>query len=187
MKKNNKGFTLVELIIVVAVIAILATVLAPQYIRYVERSRQSNDLQVAANYMRACTVAVTDLSVGTHTNDFNWFVFKWGYSTGNNDNLNMHVGVATEDATTGLPTGIDNNRKDVPLQNSIAQIMGWADENGVLDDDLIQSPQSAAAQEVGNGGNSFIFYMNTRTGEILVDKGSAAWVNEIGVNATLMS
>ena len=42
-RKNNKGFTLVELIIVVAIIAVLSAVAAPQYIKYVERSRQGVD------------------------------------------------------------------------------------------------------------------------------------------------
>ena len=44
-KMNNKGFSLVELIIVIAIMAILVGVLAPQYIKYVEKSRQSTDLQ----------------------------------------------------------------------------------------------------------------------------------------------
>jgi type IV pilus assembly protein PilA len=42
---NNKGFSLVELIIVIAIMAILVGVLAPQFIKYVERSRESTDLQ----------------------------------------------------------------------------------------------------------------------------------------------
>lgn len=46
MKKiNNKGFSLVELIIVIAIMAVLIGVLAPQFIKYVERSRESTDLQ----------------------------------------------------------------------------------------------------------------------------------------------
>ncbi len=58
--KTNKGFTLVELIIVVAIIAVLATVLAPQYLQYVERSRESNDLQLATNIMDASVIAAAN-------------------------------------------------------------------------------------------------------------------------------
>ena len=43
IKKNNKGFTLVELIVVVAVLAIITVVAAPQYIKYVEKSRVGTD------------------------------------------------------------------------------------------------------------------------------------------------
>ena len=46
-KKNNKGFSLVELIIVIAIMAVLVAVLAPQFLKYVERSRNSTDAQNA--------------------------------------------------------------------------------------------------------------------------------------------
>lgn len=42
-KLNNKGFSLVELIIVIAIMAVLIAVLAPQYMKYVERGRNSTD------------------------------------------------------------------------------------------------------------------------------------------------
>ena len=45
--KKNKGFSLVELIIVIAIMAVLVAVLAPQFIKYVEQSRRSRDIQTA--------------------------------------------------------------------------------------------------------------------------------------------
>ena len=37
---TNKGFSLVELIIVIAIMAVLVGVLAPQFLKYVEQSRK---------------------------------------------------------------------------------------------------------------------------------------------------
>ena len=44
-KMNNKGFSLVELIVVIAIMAVLVGVLAPQFIKYVEKSREATDIQ----------------------------------------------------------------------------------------------------------------------------------------------
>ncbi len=59
-KMNNKGFSLVELIIVIAIMAILLVVLAPQYLKYVERSRNSTDLQNATEIVTALQVYASD-------------------------------------------------------------------------------------------------------------------------------
>ncbi len=59
-RMNDKGFSLVELIIVIAIMAILLVVLAPQYLRYVERSRNSTDLQNAAEIVTALQIYAAD-------------------------------------------------------------------------------------------------------------------------------
>lgn len=48
MKKSNKGFSLVELIIVIAIMAILAAAIAPALIRYIDKSRRADDVQAAS-------------------------------------------------------------------------------------------------------------------------------------------
>jgi type IV pilus assembly protein PilA len=63
-KKNkvlgNKGFSLVELIIVIAIMAVLMAVLAPQLIKYVEKSRIQADNTAASEILNAVKVAITD-------------------------------------------------------------------------------------------------------------------------------
>lgn len=58
--KNNKGFSLVELIIVIAIMAVLIGVLAPQYLKYVEKSRVSTDKQTVAGVVEAVNTVLTD-------------------------------------------------------------------------------------------------------------------------------
>ncbi len=59
-RKNHKGFTMVELIIVVAIIAVLAAVLAPQYLKYVEKSKIATDIDTARAIENAVSVLVAD-------------------------------------------------------------------------------------------------------------------------------
>lgn len=47
IKANQKGFTLVELIVVVAILGVLAAVAAPNYMNYLYKSRVSADVSTA--------------------------------------------------------------------------------------------------------------------------------------------
>lgn len=58
--KNKKGFTLVELVIVIAVIAILAAVLLPTFSNVIESAKQSSATQSATNAFK--TYYATDSS-----------------------------------------------------------------------------------------------------------------------------
>ena len=55
MKKNNKGFTLAELLIVVAIIAVLVAIAIPVFTSQLEKARQATD---AANIRAAYAEAV---------------------------------------------------------------------------------------------------------------------------------
>ena len=71
IRKINKGFTLVELIIVIAVMAVLTVVVAPQYLKYIEKSRVATDENaigelkhiVEVTYIEAEADGVTDTNV----------------------------------------------------------------------------------------------------------------------------
>ncbi|MBQ8247257.1 MAG: prepilin-type N-terminal cleavage/methylation domain-containing protein [Lachnospiraceae bacterium] len=66
--RNNKGFSLVELIIVIAIMAILVGVMAPQLIKYIEKTNVSSDTQLCDTVKSAVTTAVMDPSVLNDSN-----------------------------------------------------------------------------------------------------------------------
>lgn len=61
--KKNRGFSLVELLVVVAIIAIISGVLAPMLIRYVNKARLSSDIDTGKEIAKAILVAVTEEDV----------------------------------------------------------------------------------------------------------------------------
>lgn len=62
-KTNNKGFSLVELIIVIAIMAVLMVVLAPQLLRYVENSRLQRDNSAVSEIANAIEIACANENV----------------------------------------------------------------------------------------------------------------------------
>lgn len=61
--RGDAGFSLVELIIVIAIMAALVAVLAPQYIKYVEKSKLGVDENAASEAVHAAEVAIADTDV----------------------------------------------------------------------------------------------------------------------------
>ena len=57
-KRRDGGFTLVELIIVIAIIALLVAVLAPNYVKYLDRSRWASDKNDCENLLNEVKTAV---------------------------------------------------------------------------------------------------------------------------------
>lgn len=68
-KLGNKGFSLVELIVVIAIMAVLVGVLAPTLIKNIEKSRESKDAQNIEQIKSACEVALQNEKAYQNTVD----------------------------------------------------------------------------------------------------------------------
>ena len=60
MKKLQKGFTLIELMIVVAIIAILAAVAAPKFGQQLKKAKDAKGIQIVGNWRSALTMKYAD-------------------------------------------------------------------------------------------------------------------------------
>ena len=81
IKKNiNKGFSLVELIVVIAIMAVLTAVLAPSLLAYVERSRAQKDDSAMGEVVNAVMLALADQNVYdevlVYTCSNNWSCYR---------------------------------------------------------------------------------------------------------------
>ena len=68
-KENNKGFSLVELIVVIAIMVVLIAVLGSTILGYVDKSKYSKDISALDSINTAVKTFVADPSVDTSFTD----------------------------------------------------------------------------------------------------------------------
>lgn len=65
MKTTKKGFTLIELIVVIAIIGVLAALLVPQMLGYVKKSKISKAETACSSIQKGADASLTDLLAKT--------------------------------------------------------------------------------------------------------------------------
>jgi len=119
-KMNNKGFSLIELIIVIAIMAILVAIIAPNLTKYLGKSKKNTDKKNADEIASNIQTAITNYNLDNDTL-LSSVTLTWGangkVSTGNtafDAEVNQTVGKVTKAKETGsMPSGkIDYNATD---------------------------------------------------------------------------
>lgn len=122
-KTNNKGFSLVELIIVIAIMAILAGAIAPALIKYIDKSRKSNDVSSAKTIKTAIETALGTESVyevltncGT---SYTKIIFKAGTATPATDTSTPATARTADTAYSGTATNMTISGCQFPTGSTI--------------------------------------------------------------------
>lgn len=150
-KANKKGFTIVELVIVIAVIAILAAVLIPTFSNVVEKANQSAALQACENEYKQ--MAITAASNGTTVDEKVVFSKgKYYFSL-----TNGGIAACDESAANGkTATSLANGVKVYLVGTSATLNESWASDRGDIDAVCIAYTGSATTLNVyDEDGNLF--------------------------------
>ena len=129
MKRLQQGFTLIELMIVVAIIGILAAVALPAYQDYTVRAKMSEVILA----MSACRTSITEVyqSGGSNTPSAN----SWGCESGISSKYVAGLTTTADGIVTGTIQGIsaavDGKKVTLaPLAPDAATVATWAVNSG---------------------------------------------------------
>lgn len=118
MKTINKGFTLIELMIVVAIIGILASVAIPAYMDYTVRTKVAEGLYLSGGAKTA--VEETRFSIGRFL--------------GNGTNVNASYGLPAPTSVSG------NNTLEIAIGSSGQITITYASDAAIMNKSLILKP-----------------------------------------------
>jgi len=132
-KKGKKGFTLIELMIVVAIIGILAAIAIPNFLRFQAKSKQSEAKTNLGGIFTAETSYFAEENVFADLDQISWApvgraIYRYHVANANFD-LGNTAGVTTLAAWVTATPGIQNTTP----YGFTAGAQGSVDTDGVLD------------------------------------------------------
>lgn len=130
MKRNTKGFSLIELIVVIAIMAVLVGVLAPMFTSRIEKARRSKDMANAKQIEKVLTYALVEDEIHIPEGMHNYGYGAWVMICKNKDRSNAPVPYHNRKFTggwCGVDTGVSVNgnvsHNDQTFNNDLAKVL----------------------------------------------------------------
>ena len=135
-KNNNKGFTLGELIVVLVILAILAAILVPTLLGYIDRARSEKDYSTAQSIRVAVQAEIDEIyGKGTDT-------VAWKDVTDNQDKVFKLVGAVKE----GSDYKLDGQK--------LSLVSGTVTDNQIVNITVSINGKNYHYTSVASGGNA---------------------------------
>ncbi|MCB5185939.1 prepilin-type N-terminal cleavage/methylation domain-containing protein [Methylobacillus gramineus] len=138
MRFSNKGFTLIELMIVVAIIAILASIAVPAYSRYVARAKVAEAISQLSDVRNRMERSYQDRRIYDCAQvampaspAVRYFTYACSNPNGNQTFLITASGVATEGMSGyGFTINQDNARRTTEFPEATVPANCWITKHG---------------------------------------------------------
>lgn len=145
-ENEEKGFSLVELIIVMAIMAILVGVVASQVIPYMEKSRQSKDQQQISSLATSMVSAIAQ-----------------------DDSFDLATEAATADITFELSKTNLTDKTSATIESTFAELCGQADTDAV-----VTKVKSKFTSKKAKASGNKLYVTLKADGSVTIDLGTAA-------------
>lgn len=117
-KSSKKGFTLVELIVVLVILAVLAAMLVPALIGYIDRAKAEKEYQTAATVYAAAQAVITEKyakdELGTKTS-----ISKGDFKTADGKDYVLYLAGVDENAVSAYTFNFDTSTHIVTTGSTV--------------------------------------------------------------------